>query len=55
MEAPQPGSSKKEWMAYYRSLNTRQLRQIIGQSMGLPTGGSRNTLLKRMEERHAKK
>lgn len=45
--------TQKEWDAHYRSCSMRELRQHVGQSMGLSTSGTRRELIARIERKRA--
>lgn len=44
-----------KWMEHYKTCSMKELRQHVGQSMGLSTNGSRETLLKRIVEHRKSK
>lgn len=42
--------TQDEWMEHYRTCSMQELRQHVGQSMGLKTSGTRKELLERIEQ-----
>jgi hypothetical protein len=41
-----------EWYAYYETLSMKELKRVVGESMGMSTTGTREQLLKSIRDRH---
>lgn len=46
------GWTFNDWMAYYRQLSLKELKRVVGESMGMSTKGTRADLLGRIRQRH---
>lgn len=45
-------ATPEEWLAHYQTLSMKELKRVVGESMGMSTSGDRATLLARIASRY---